>query len=299
MKNLSLVVLAAGMGSRYGGLKQLDAVGPSGQTIMDYSVHDAVKAGFDEVIFVIRRDFESDFREKVLSKYLDKVKCSYVFQDMTACTQGIDLSIVDARLKPWGTAHATMVVENQVSGPFAVINADDFYGRDAFEKMAVFLKEECNASTYSMIGYELEKTLSENGTVNRGICSVKEGYLTSIVEGLKIQKIDQGYTHQTPNTKLDLSRDTMVSMNFFGFDTSIFDYMKQEFPVYANENSEDPKSEYYIPLVIDRMMNKELIKVKVIPTTANWIGVTYQEDKPFVIDKLSKFTEEGLYASSF
>ena len=299
MEKISLVVLAAGMGSRYGGLKQLDGVGPSGQTIMDYSVHDAISAGFNHVIFVIRRDFQDDFKEKIISKYADRIACDIAFQDMNACTEDIAQSIIDARLKPWGTAHATLVAKDKIEGPFAVINADDFYGRDAFNKMYAFLRNECTSDHYAMIGYELDKTLSANGVVNRGICSIENDYLTRIVEGLKISKSNGHYAHQTPNETLDLKSDTLVSMNFFGFHPSILDHMKIEFITFAKASEDDPKSEYFIPLVLDNMMNQDKIKVKVIPTDAEWIGVTYQEDKEGVMSKLMNYTQEGIYAAEF
>jgi len=297
--NCSLLVLAAGMGSRYGGLKQLDGVGPSGQTIMDYSIHDAIEAGFDEIIFVIRRDFESDFSDKILSKYKAKIKCEVAFQDMTAYTDGISKDIVEAREKPWGTGHATLVAKDLISGPFAVINADDFYGRDAFDKMIGFLRNDCKEDTYSMIGYQLDKTLSDNGTVNRGVCTVENDLLTNIVEGLKIQKKDGAYKHETPGAELNLNSETLVSMNFFGFHPSINDYMAKEFIEFGNNSKGNVKSEYFIPLVIDNMMKKNLAKVKVIPTDSDWIGVTYQEDKPDVMAKLKEYSVQGLYESQF
>jgi len=297
--NCSLVVLAAGMGSRYGGLKQLDGVGPGGQTIMDYSIHDAIEAGFDEIVFVIRRDFESDFEDKILSKYKGKIVCKVAFQDMTACTEGIRKDIVDSREKPWGTGHATLVAKDVISGPFAVINADDFYGRDAFDKMIGFLRNDCESAVYSMIGYQLDKTLSDNGTVNRGVCTVENGVLTNIVEGLKIQKVDGEYKDETPDAELNLNSNTLVSMNFFGFHPSINEYMAKEFVEFGNDSEGKTKAEYFIPLVIDNMMKKDLAQVKVIPTDADWIGVTYQEDKPDVMAKLQEYTNQGFYASEF
>ena len=299
MDKISLVILAAGMGSRYGGLKQLDGVGPSGQTIMDYSVFDAMEAGFDRIVFVIRKDFEEEFRAKILSKYESKIDCEVAFQGMDSCTDGIPQEIVDARQKPWGTAHATLVVKDIVDGPFAVINADDFYGKDAFEKMANFLRGELAEDVYAMIAYQLDKTLSDNGTVNRGVCEVNDGYMTKIVEGLKIKKTDSGYVHETPQEELDLHDKTRVSMNFFGFHSSILDYMKKEFIEFGINSGDDPKSEYFIPMVIDNMMNKNMVRVRAIPTDSDWIGVTYQEDKPEVMAKLAQYTEEGIYADQF
>ncbi|MEM7161530.1 MAG: sugar phosphate nucleotidyltransferase [Bacteroidota bacterium] len=299
MIKLSLVVLAAGMGSRYGGLKQLDGVGPNGQTIMDYSVHDAIQAGFDQIIFVIRRDFEAEFKEKILSKYNSKIECVTVFQEMNSCTQGIGQEIIDNREKPWGTAHATLVSKEVVNGPFAVINADDFYGKDAFVQIKKFLAQDCKEDEFGMVAYELDKTLSENGTVNRGICSIDKGYLSGIVEGLKISKSNGAYKHETPNTELNLNSKTLVSMNFFGFHPSVNTYMQKEFVDFANENSSNPKSEYFIPLVLDNMMKKGLAKVRVIPTSEEWIGVTYQEDKPEVMERLNALTERGVYEEQF
>jgi UTP-glucose-1-phosphate uridylyltransferase len=298
---ISLVILAAGMGSRYGGLKQLDGLGPDGQTIMDYSVHDAIQAGFDRIVFVIRSDFHAEFKEKVLSKYQDKIACSTVFQDMTSYVPESYSNVAEARQKPWGTGHAILVAKESVPGPFAAINADDFYGKDAFTQMAKELKSSQNKKgAYSMIGYRLKNTLSDHGSVNRGICMTnEEGQLQRIFEGLKIEKKDGQVFHHTDGHPELLDENAYVSMNFWGFTSDIFDFLQKDFVRHIEDTKEDPKSEYFIPFVVNDMMGKGLASVKVIPTSASWQGVTYQEDRPVVVQSLSLMSEEGVYPHSF
>ena len=298
---ITLVILAAGMGSRYGGLKQLDGLGPNGQTIMDYSVHDAIHAGFDKIVFVIRSDFDKEFREKVLSRYVDKIECATVFQDMHSYVPaGMDQVITD-RQKPWGTGHAILVAKDEVKGPFAAINADDFYGRDAFVQMAKELKESATRKgNYSMVGYLLKNTLSDHGSVNRGICITDEaGKLERIFEGLKIEKKNGLVFHHTNETPEPLDTDCFVSMNFWGFQSDIFDFLEKDFERHVKATTSDPKSEYFIPFVVNDMMEKGLAHVKVIPTTASWQGVTYQEDRGMVVESLKKLSDKEIYPVAF
>ena len=296
--DITLVILAAGMGSRYGGLKQLDGLGPQGQTIMDYSVHDAVAAGFTKVVFVIRRDFAEDFETKVLSKYRDKVQCEVVFQDMDAFVPEQFGSVAEARQKPWGTAHAILVAKPKVREPFAAINADDFYGNDAFVQMADQLKK--GGAEYSMVGYRLANTLSDHGSVNRGICLTdNEGNLEDIFEGLKIQREGDGVVHHTSGDAEPLDENSSVSMNFWGFQPDIMDFLEEDFKRFIDETKEDPKSEYFIPFVVNDMMKKDMVSVKVIPTNSTWLGVTYQEDRPIVVNALASMSAEGVYADNF
>ncbi|NND95501.1 MAG: nucleotidyltransferase [Flavobacteriales bacterium] len=297
---ISLVILAAGMGSRYGGLKQLDGLGPSGQTIMDYSVHDAIAAGFDKVVFVIRRDFDEDFREKVLSKYNEQVRCEVVFQDMEAFVPNEFKDLVKRREKPWGTGHAILVVKNVVKEPFAAINADDFYGRGAFDTMAKELKSERDKGQYSMVGYRLANTLSDNGSVNRGICITDEnGRLQKIFEGLKIERKSGRVYHHTDDMEQELDESCSVSMNFWGFQPDILEYLEADFKNFVEETKDDPRSEYFIPFVVNDMMKKSLAEVKVLPSNATWLGVTYQEDRERVVSALAAMSNKGEYELSF
>lgn len=287
---ITLLILAAGMGSRYGGLKQLDGLGPNGETIMDYSVRDAISAGFNKVVFVIRRDFSEAFEEKVLSRYSDKVHCETVFQDMDAGLSPQHQYLAERREKPWGTAHAILVAKPVINGPFAAINADDYYGADAFHRMAEQLKSDLGASgAYSMVGYPLDNTLSDHGSVNRGICSTDEdSMLKSIFEGLKIERTSEGMVHHTTGVKEPLEDNPLVSMNFWGFQPDLFDFLSQDFDRFVEETKDDPKSEYFIPFVVNDMMNKGMVRVKVLPTTARWLGVTYQEDREKVVSALAE-----------
>lgn len=294
--DISLVILAAGMGSRYGGLKQLDGLGPDGQTIMDYSVNDAIQAGFNKVVFVIRRDFADEFRSKVLSRYTDRIACETVFQDMDSCVPDRYRSVASKREKPWGTGHAILVVKDVVNEPFAAINADDFYGADAFAQMATHLKKESLAGDYSMVGYRLANTLSDHGSVNRGICVTdEEGKLIRIFEGLKIERSEGGVFHHTDGVAEELDEDCKVSMNFWGFHPDILNFLSEDFPSFIEETKEDPRSEYFIPFVVNDMMGKGKANVTVLPTSASWLGVTYQEDREIVAKALAKLSREGVY----
>jgi len=299
--DITLVILAAGMGSRYGGLKQLDQVGPDGQTIMDYSIYDAIEAGFNKIVFIIRKDFQEAFDDMIISKYKDKVNCVTVFQEFDAFAGDIPKDVVAKREKPWGTGHAILVAKDVINEPFAAINADDFYGKDAFVQMAKFLNANAeNANIFSMVGYPLVNTLSENGSVNRGICKVDgERNLVSIFEGLKIARENGSAVHFTNEIKEKLALDVPVSMNFWGFHPSILDYLEKDFVRFGKETAEDPRSEYFIPFVVNAMMKDEGVSVKVLPTESKWIGVTYKEDKAFVQKDIAQLTSEGIYPQKF
>jgi NDP-sugar pyrophosphorylase family protein len=296
--NPTLVVLAAGIGNRYGGLKQMDAVGPSGETIVDYSIFDAVRAGFDKVVFVIRRSIESDFREVFLDKLSRKIDVDYVFQEIEDVPAG--LRVPPGRTKPWGTSHAVLVSRPKVRAPFAAINADDFYGSDAFGAMAAFLQGlGTGDSAYSLIGYDLESTLSEHGAVARGVCDVEEsGYLKSIVERTHIERSSAGIVYQDETGRLAPfhGRET-VSMNFWGFTPSFFGFAAEAFERFVREMAHDPKAELYIPLVVNDLIKTGRARVKVLPSRQRWFGVTYKEDRPMVVAALKRLVESGLYPS--
>jgi NDP-sugar pyrophosphorylase family protein len=289
----TLLILAAGMASRYGSMKQIQGFGPGGETIMDYSIYDAIRAGFGKVVFIIRKDFAEDFKEIFEPKLQGKIEIGYVYQEMNAFTG--DFSIPAERKKPWGTAHAVLCAKNAVHEPFAVINADDFYGRDAFEKAASFLKNECNEKLYSIIGYDLLKTLSDHGTVNRGVCQVDgRGNLTSIAERINIADIGGKILCDDNLEPKELSRKTSVSMNFWCFDESIFPYTQKLFKEFLDADGVKPKSEFFIPIVADQFIHEGGV-VKVIPTTSQWFGVTYKEDAPAVEKSLTELVNKGEY----
>lgn len=283
----TLLVLAAGMGSRYGGLKQLDKMGPNGETIMDYSVRYALESGFNKVVFVIRSIMEEDFKQYVLPRYTDKIEVQYVFQELTMLPEGF--SVNPERQKPYGTAHAILVAKDAVKEPFAVINADDFYGKEAFRVMANFLLNEPATvpSTYAMVGYRLDKTLSKNGTVSRGVCSTNsEGYLTTIVENRKLGYTDKGIENIEEGLYGLYQGDEPVSMNFWGFTPDFFDCLNDLFVDFLNKNQDNIKAEYPIPDVISYLMNNNKAQIKVLKCDAEWFGVTYKEDRPDVVERL-------------
>lgn len=289
----TLLILAAGMASRYGSMKQIQGFGPGGETIMDYSIYDAIRAGFDKVVFIIRKDFADDFKEIFEPKLRGKIEIDYVYQDIKSFTDGF--TIPADRKKPWGTAHAVLCAKDFVHEPFAVINADDFYGRDAFERAASFLNNECNEKLYSIIGYDLLKTLSDHGTVNRGVCQVdSKGNLTSIAERINIADKDGRILCEDELEPKELSRQTSVSMNFWCFHPSIFPYTQKLFKEFLDKDGEKPKSEFFIPIVADQFINDGGV-VKVIPTSSQWFGVTYKEDAPAVEKSLDKLVKEGEY----
>jgi hypothetical protein len=289
----TLVILAAGMASRYGSMKQVQGFGPGGETIMDYSIYDAIRAGFGKVVFIIRREFVDGFREIFDNKLKDQVDVDYVFQDMDAFTEGI--AIPGERKKPWGTAHAVLCAMEKVQEPFAVINADDFYGQDAFHKAFDFLTTDCNPNFYAIIGYDLLKTLSDHGTVNRGVCQLDEqGNLTSITERINISFKDGKVNCDDELEPKELALDTNVSMNFWCFHPSIFGYTQKMFRDFLQNNISNPKAEFFIPLVADQFI-KDGGNIKVITTSSNWFGVTYKEDAPSVEASLHELVKKGEY----
>lgn len=292
----TLFVLAAGMGSRYGGLKQLDGLGPNGETIMDYSIFDAIRSGFGKIVFVIRKDFEADFREKILSKYENHVPVEIVFQSLTALPDGYECP--EKREKPWGTNHAVLMGKGVIKEPFAVINADDFYGRNTFEVMAKELSRERDRNgDYCMVGFKVGNTMSEGGTVARGVCDVKNGYLSTVVERTSI-----GYNKKKEIVFPDenevmqrLNPNTLVSMNMWGFTPDYFDYSDAYFREFLDENIDNLKAEYFIPSVVNRMITTGAATVRVLETSSKWFGVTYASDRPDVVTKLAALHESGEY----
>ena len=290
----TLLILAAGMGSRYGGIKQMDSFGPSGETIIDYSIYDAIQSGYGKIVFIIREDFSEAFKNTFEPKLKGRIETEYVFQEMDSFTNGFEIPI--DRTKPWGTAHAVLCAKDAINEPFAVINADDFYGRDAFEKSAKFLNEQVNPQTYCIIGYQLSKTLSENGTVSRGVCEVdSNGNLISIVERIKVYREQNRIVYEENDIKKELSADTPVSMNFWGFDPSIFNFTQELFLKFLRENGKNIKSEFFIPIIGDAFIGDQNHKIKVINTSAQWFGVTYREDAPEVQKSIQSLIDGGAY----
>ncbi len=293
----TLFVLAAGMGSRYGGLKQLDGLGPNGETIMDYSIFDAIRGGFGKIVFVIRRDFEQDFRDKVLSKYEGHIPTELVFQAIDDLPEGFTCPA--DRAKPWGTNHAVLMGKDVIKEPFAVINADDFYSRDAFAVMGKWLSELPEGSTgkYSMVGFRICNTLSENGTVARGVCGKNEaGMLTDVVERTEIMRVDGTICYKDENGEWQpVGEETPVSMNFWGFTPDYFGYSEAQFVDFLKENIEKPKSEFFIPLVVDTLINSGKATCEVLDTTAKWFGVTYAADRPGTVEKIQALVDAGEY----
>ena len=295
----TLFLLAAGMGSRYGGLKQLDGLGPHGETIMDYSIYDAIHAGFGKLVFVIRKDFEQDFRDKVLSKYEGHIPCEIVFQSLDALPEGF--TCPEGRTKPWGTNHAVMMGQNVINEPFAVINCDDFYDRDAFQVMGKFLSSLPEGSTgkYAMVGFRVDNTLSESGTVSRGVCEYDDNHhLTSVVERTKIQRIDGVVKYLDENDEwVALPDNTPVSMNFWGFTPDYFAYSNEFFKTFLSDekNMTNLKSEFFIPLMVDKLIKDGTATCEVLDTTSKWFGVTYPEDRPEVVAKFEKLGADGVY----
>mgnify|MGYP001094818306 FL=1 len=292
----TLFVLAAGMGSRYGGLKQLDGLGPHRETIMDYSIYDAIHAGFGKIVFVIRKDFEQDFREKILSKYEGHIPVEVVFQSITDLPEGY--TCPEDRTKPWGTNHAVLMGKNAIKEPFAVINADDFYGRNAFEVIAKELsRPRDRKGDYCMVGFRVGNTMTENGSVARGVCSTKDGNLESVVERTAISYDKEGrivFTDEN-GTEQTLDPATPVSMNLWGFTPDYFDYSEREFRRFLDRDINTPKSEFFIPLAIDTLIKSGEASVKVLDTDSKWFGVTYAADRPGVVEKFAQLHADGTY----
>ncbi|NMB50372.1 MAG: nucleotidyltransferase [Bacteroidales bacterium] len=294
----TLFVLAAGMGSRYGGLKQLDGVGPSGETIMDYSIYDAINAGFGKLVFVIRKSFEEDFREKIVKKYEQKIPVELVFQELDDLPEGF--TVPPNRVKPWGTNHALMMGKDVINEPFAVINADDFYGRESFRILGDFLSPLYDSKNlYAMVGYRVGNTLSESGAVARGICEIDEdGNLIGIVERTQVMRIDGVVKYKDENGNwIAIDDDTLVSMNMWGFTPDYFDYSEDYFVDFLKEHADDITAEFFIPTLINHLVTNKIATVKVLETPSKWFGVTYPEDRPGVVAKLQKLVDEGVYPS--
>ena len=292
----TLFVLAAGMGSRYGGLKQLDPLGPNGETIMDYSIYDAIQAGFGKIVFVIRKDFEQDFRERVLSKYEGHIPVEVVFQSIDALPEGYTAPA--DRAKPWGTNHALLMGKDVIKEPFAVINADDFYGRDAFRVIAEdLMRPRDHKGDYSMVGFRVGNTLTENGTVARGVCATKDGLLETITERTAIgydENHNISFTDEN-GVKQTIPATTPVSMNLWGFTPDYFDYSEREFKKFLDKDLNTPKAEFFIPLCIDALIKSGEATVKVLDTDSRWFGVTYAADRPGVVEKFAKLHADGVY----
>jgi len=290
----TLLVLAAGMGSRYGGIKQMDSFGPSGETIIDYSIYDAIQSGFGKIVFIIREDFAEAFKNIFEPRLKGKVETDYVMQEMDSFTDGFKSST--ERTKPWGTAHAVLCAKDAINEPFAVINADDFYGRDAFEKAAAFLQKDVAPDTWCIIGYQLSKTLSENGTVSRGVCQVDDrGNLISIAERVKIYPEGDKIVYEEGDKKTELPANISVSMNFWCLHQSSFEYIQKLFQKFLQENGDKPKAEFFIPIVGDAFIKENIGQIKVIETSAQWFGVTYKEDAPGVKQSIEALIEGGAY----
>jgi hypothetical protein len=289
----TLVILAAGMASRYGSMKQVEGFGPSGETIMDYSIFDAIRADFGKVVFIVRKEFADNFKAIFDPKLKNRIETAYVFQELDSFTGGV--IIPTERIKPWGTAHAVLCAKEAVKEPFAVINADDFYGHNAFENAAAFLQVGCNAKNYAIVGYDLVRTLSEHGTVNRGICGLdSDGNLATITERINIAKKGDAIICDDGQEPKELSLNTRVSMNFWCFDPSFFSYTQHLFTDFLQQYGKELKSEFFIPIVADQFI-REGGKVEIISTTSLWFGVTYKEDASFVQQNLRELISIGEY----
>lgn len=298
----TLFLLAAGMGSRYGGLKQLDGVGPNGETIMDYSIFDAIRAGFGKIVWVIRKDFEEQFRTQILSKYEGKVACELCFQSIDALPEGF--ACPEGRVKPWGTNHAVLMGKDVIKEPFCVINCDDFYSSDAFQVIGKFLSNlpEGAKNQYAMVGFRVANTLSENGTVSRGICSKDEnGCLTTCVERTKIARVDGSVAYRADNKEdgewINVDDNTPVSMNMWGFTPDYFEYSEAYFKEFLSDpkNIENLKSEFFIPLMVNKLITEGTATCKVLDTTSKWFGVTYAEDRPDTVARIQSLVDAGEY----
>jgi hypothetical protein len=291
----TLLVLAAGMGTRYGGNKQLDEVGPSGETIIDYSIYDAIRAGFGKIVFVIRRDIEEQVKERFVKKLKGKIEVDYVFQEITNLPEGLEVS--PERQKPWGTSHAILVTSQMIKEPFGVINADDYYGVESFNILHDFLVDDKDPVCYCIIGYKMGNTLSDHGHVNRGVCWVgADGLLKNIVEVRQIEKTAEGAIAPGPDgNTLQFTGNEVVSMNLWGFKPSCYNFLGDEFRAFINKNGKDLKAELDIPTSIDKFVKNGEITIKILMTDERWLGVTYREDKPFVVDGINKMISRGIY----
>jgi dTDP-glucose pyrophosphorylase len=280
--------MAAGMGSRYGGLKQLDAIGPSGETIIDYSVYDAIKAGFTKVVFIIRKDFEQEFKSKITDKYEGQIQVEFAFQDLNDLPD--EFTCPEGREKPWGTGHAIFSARNVINEPFVAINGDDFYGRESFKVVADYYRK--GANSFSMVAFKLDKTLSSFGGVTRGLCTVNDEKLNTVIETADLQKTDYGVSS---NRDIELDGSEPVSMNVWGFTPILFKYLEEKFVEFLSENGTEMKSEYLIPSVVNELIQSGQETVHVLRSGATWFGVTYKEDKPFVEGEIEKLVNKGEY----
>jgi len=290
----TLVILAAGMGSRYGGLKQLDEIGPNGEAIIDYSLFDAIRAGFGKVVFVIREDFSKEFKERFASKLEGKIKSEYVYQSLDKIPEGIETN--PDREKPWGTGHAFLMAEEVANEPMAVINADDFYGAGAYAEMVKFLTSSKDENEYSMVGYELQNTLSEFGSVSRGVCVTdSKGFLSDIHERTSIQSEEDGIFYYEDNKKYPLTGKETVSLNFWGVKPGLFKKMREGFEEFLRKHGMEMKSEFFFPFFIDEIIKKGEAVTRVLTCNSSWFGVTYKDDKPIVQDKIMELINKGEY----
>ena len=288
MKNITLLVMAAGMGSRYGGLKQLEAVGPGGETIIDYSVYDAIRAGFNKVVFIIRKDFEQEFTSQITDKYAGKIQVEFAFQDLHDLPDGF--TCPEGREKPWGTGHAILTAADLIHEPFVAINGDDFYGLESFEVVAKYYQS--GRSTFSMVAFQLDKTLSEFGGVTRGLCTVKDGLLDTVIETGELRQSDHGISS---DRDIELDGNEPVSMNVWGFTPDLFDYLQSMFVDFLEKEGNEMKSEYLIPFVVNELIRSGQEKVHVLRSNAAWFGVTYKKDRTFVLGEIQKLIQMGVY----
>ena len=293
--NPTLLILAAGLGSRYGGVKQMDKIGPSGESIIDYSIFDAIKAGFNKVVFVLNPKIEKEFKEIYEPRLKGKIKTEYVLQEITNIPEGIKFN--PERIKPWGTGHAVLMAKDAIHEPFAVINADDFYGRDAYFVMSNFLQNVKNNQTnYAMVGYLLKNTLSDFGSVSRGICATDEkGFLTDVVERTNIERKGNQVVYTDEGKEIPIDENSLVSMNFWGFTPAFFPQLERDFKKFIIENADKLKAEFYIPLVINNLIKTGEATVKVLKSEAQWFGVTYKEDKPITVKQINNLIKAGVY----
>ena len=288
MNNITLLIMAAGMGSRYGGLKQLDAIGPSGETIIDYSVYDAIKAGFTKVVFIIRKDFEQEFKSKITDKYEGQIQVEFAFQDLNDLPD--EFTCPEGREKPWGTGHAILSARDVINEPFVAINGDDFYGRESFKVVADYYRK--GANSFSMVAFKLDKTLSSFGGVTRGLCTVNDEKLNTVIETADLQKTDYGVSS---NRDIELDGSEPVAMNVWGFTPILFKYLEEKFVEFLSENGTEMKSEYLIPSVVNKLIQSRQETVHVLRSGATWFGVTYKEDKPYVEGEIEKLVNKGEY----
>jgi len=293
----TLLILAAGIGSRYGGLKQLDQIGPAGETIVDYSIYDAIQAGFGKVIFIIKESIEQDFKEAFVEKLQDKVKIDYVFQEVWNVPEGI--LVPDERQKPWGTGHAVLMADGKINGPFAVINSDDFYGRDAYRALAAHYQDWTaeRENDYCMVGYHVTNTLSEFGAVSRGVCLPDEhSYLVDVVERTHIERLGDkiAYVNEA-NLEVAIPGNTIVSMNCWGFTPSFFSYLKKGFAIFIRQNSENSKAEFFIPSMVNELIRNGHATVKILDCREKWFGMTYKEDRDVVVRSIRELIKKGIY----